>query len=167
MIFTSGCEKEVCKNWSVFKFVFLEQRKSVESVSESSFVMDTQYCFIMFISSNNYHFVVSSIINGFFENIFFFGQNFQTKASQAQFHIRAFQVLFLTISVSFATSFLKLKKRLWERSLRVIWTKHFYQAGKKQLIAVILKKRFYPLSGILCTCILASFALARWNRYYS
>ena len=28
------------------------------------------------------------------------GQNFQTKASQAQFHTRAFQVLFLTISLS-------------------------------------------------------------------
>ena len=39
-------------------------------------------------------------------------KNFQTKASQAQFHTHAFQVLFLTISLSFAKSFLKLKKRL-------------------------------------------------------
>ena len=37
------------------------------------------------------------------------GQNFQTKASQAQFHTRVFQVLFLTISLSFAKSLLKLK----------------------------------------------------------
>ena len=92
-------------------------------------------------------------------------KNFQTKASQAQFHTHPFQVLFLTISLSFAKSFLKLQNRcekdVYESSGQSTFIKQEDTVNlchpEKTLLSFIRHMHF----SVICACAMKSIFLLK------